>query len=131
MKNLKFLMAFLFIASLTVISCNDDDDNNIVISDDDGGVDGGDTEFVGAVYVMTNGDGQVPDTNVQGDNSIIAYGRNADGTLEPIGPVLTGGAGGDFDGGEGLDPLISAYALTKTPDNSTLQVQLDLTVLLL
>ena len=84
------------------------------------GIDGEDgddaTAFVGAVYAMTNGEGQV-DGIVQGPNTIITYGRNADGSLIPIGPVATGGNGGDFDGGEGLDPLISAYALTKTDDN--------------
>ena len=68
---------------------------------------------------MTNGAGQV-DGNVQGPNTIIAYGRDADGSLTPIGPFPTNGNGGDFDGGEGLDPLISAYALTKTPSNENL-----------
>ena len=68
---------------------------------------------------MTNGNGQVPGI-IQGPNTIITYGRRADGTLTPIGPVDTGGNGGDYDGGEGLDPLISAYALTKTDDNTSL-----------
>ncbi len=71
---------------------------------------------VGAVYAMTNGEGQVTG-NVQGPNSIIAYAQSDDGTLSRIGSYLTGGNGGDFDGGEGLDPLISAYAITKTLDN--------------
>jgi len=93
-----------------MMSCNDDD----FVDTDQGS---GDTAFVGAVYAMTNGDGQVTGTNIQGANRIVTYGRNADGTLTPIGPVDTGGNGGDFDGGEGLDPLISAYALTKTDDN--------------
>ena len=69
---------------------------------------------------MTNGNGQVDGTSVQGNNSVVAYGRNDDGSLEMIGQVDTGGNGGDFDGGEGLDPLISAYALTKTVDNNFL-----------
>ena len=51
---------------------------------------------------------------------IVAYGRAEDGTLSAIGSFPTGGNGGDFDGGEGLDPLISAYALTKTDDNENL-----------
>jgi len=68
---------------------------------------------------MTNGNGQI-DGIVQDPNVIIAYGRNSDGSLTPIGPFNTDGNGGDFDGGEGLDPLISAYALTKTDDNSSL-----------
>jgi 6-phosphogluconolactonase (cycloisomerase 2 family) len=71
---------------------------------------------VGAVYAMTNGRGQV-DGVVQGPNSIVAYAQSEDGTLTIIGDYPTGGNGGDFDGGEGLDPLISAYAITKTLDN--------------
>ena len=71
---------------------------------------------VGAVYAMTNGEGQVAG-NVQGPNAVVAYGQGEDGTLSIIGTFPTGGNGGDFDGGEGLDPLISAYAITKTPDN--------------
>jgi len=98
--------------TLIFASCSDDD---IVIPDGDGEP----INFVGAVYAMTNGNGQVPGV-VQGANTIISYGRNSDGTLTPIGPVSTGGNGGDFDGGEGLDPLISAYALTKTDDNENL-----------
>ena len=66
---------------------------------------------VGAVYAMTNGEGQIPG-NVQGPNSVVAYSQAADGTLTQIGSFPTGGLGGDYDGGEGLDPLISAYALT-------------------
>ncbi len=85
------------------------------------GDDGDDSNAtVGAVYAMTNGDGQVPGTNIQGANVIVAYGRTADGTLSAIGRFETGGNGGDYDGGEGLDPLISAYALTKTDDNEHL-----------
>lgn len=80
--------------------------------DDDVPGNGG-TDFVGAVYAMTNGNGQ--DQNPT--NSIVAYGRNGDGTLSNIGIFPTGGDGGDFDGGEGLDPLISAYAVTKSDDN--------------
>ena len=124
MKNFKFLIIGLLTISLITVSCNDDDDTNLPDqnqNDDDGDDnDDGDTaDFVGAVYAMTNGNGQI-DGNVQDDNVIVTYGRNADGSLTPIGPVQTGGQGGDYDGGEGLDPLISAYALTKTPDNSTL-----------
>ena len=81
---------------------------------------GAESGFVGAVYVMTNGDGQVAGTSVQGPNSVVVYGRNADGTLELMDEYLTGGNGGDFDGGEGIDPLISAYALVKTDDNQFL-----------
>lgn len=63
--------------------------------------------FVGAVYAMTNNFDQ---------NSVMAYGRNPDGTLAPIGEFLTGGQGAFFDDGEGLDPLISAYSLLLTED---------------
>ena len=85
-----------------------DSDNN------GGGI--GNSDAVGAVYAMTNGQGQVPG-NVQGPNSVVAYAQAADGTLTPMGSFPTGGNGGDFDGGEGLDPLISAYAITKSNDN--------------
>ena len=109
MKNYNLGLLALFSTALMFTSCSDDDDN--------GGNSGEGAAPVGAVYAMTNGEGQI-DGNVQGPNTIITYSRAADGTLTPIGPVLTGGNGGDFDGGEGLDPLISAYALTKTRDNS-------------
>ena len=63
--------------------------------------------FAGAVYAMSNDfDG----------NTIVAYGRNDDGTLQLIGEYATGGLGAAFDGGEGLDPLISAYALIPSDD---------------
>ena len=57
----------------------------------------------GAVYVQTNAlDG----------NEIASFGRNLDGTLFHIGDYSTGGAGStEFDGGEGLDPLISADSI--------------------
>ncbi|MGB5821903.1 MAG: hypothetical protein WBG90_20635 [Saonia sp.] len=120
MKNSRLFVFLLLAMTLTFMSCNDDDD--IVVEDPiaNDGDDDGTTSFVGAVYAMTNGDGQVAGSNVQGPNVIIAYGRSEDGSLTPIGPNPTGGSGGDFDGGEGLDPLISAYALTKTDDNEQL-----------
>ena len=67
--------------------------------------------FDGAVYAMTN--------NFEA-NSVVAYGRGSDGMLTMIGEVATGGAGAAFDGGEGLDPLISAYALLATDDRKYL-----------
>jgi len=137
MKKIKFLVIVTLSLGVFLTSCDGEDGINGVdgIDGQDGadgqdGVDGQDgtegqdgadgTAFVGAVYAMTNGQGQVPGTVVQGANTVIAYGRNADGSLTPIGPFSTNGNGGDFDGGEGLDPLISAYALTKTDDNSSL-----------
>ena len=57
----------------------------------------------GAVYVQTNA--------LEG-NEIAAFGRNLNGTLFHIGDYATGGAGStEFDGGEGLDPLISADSI--------------------
>lgn len=69
------------------------------------------SEFRGGVYAMTN---------EEDGNSIVAYGRRGDGTLDLIGSFATGGDGGSFDGGEGLDPLISAYAVTLANRNRTL-----------
>ncbi len=69
-------------------------------------------QFQGAVYTATNG------LDV---NEIVAFGRNADGTLSHIGDFSTGGAGStEFDGGEGLDPLISADSLIVTDDQKHL-----------
>ncbi len=98
------LMAF----GLFVSSCSDDDSGDDTI----------DSGFIGAVYAMSNGAGQVDGTSVQGNNWIGSYGRNSDGSLDLISMTPTGGLGGDFDGGEGLDPLISAYALAKSLDNN-------------
>ena len=63
------------------------------------------SNFVGAVYAMSN--------KLDG-NTIVAYGRIGNGTLELIGEYPTFGKGGTFDGGEGLDPLISANAIALT-----------------
>ncbi len=65
----------------------------------------------GAVYAMSN--------DFTG-NSVFAYDRAADGTLSLIGEFFTGGLGAAFDGGEGLDPLISAYSLLLTDNNDFL-----------
>ena len=120
MKNYSLSLLALFSTALIFTSCSDDDNAQIINQGEEAGdveEAGEEISAVGAVYAMTNGEGQVAGVE-QGPNSIITYSRAADGTLTPIGPVLTGGNGGDFDGGEGLDPLISAYALTKTRDNS-------------
>ena len=72
-----------------------------------GGRNGG-INFDGAVYVMSN--------KLDG-NSIFAYGRKADGRLKLIGEYATGGLGStDFDGGEGLDPLISEGSVVLSDD---------------
>lgn len=121
MKKINLMLIAFLVASITFVSCNSDDDATPNPDGEEQGDDGDDdVAFVGAVYAMTNGEGQVVGTNVQGPNTIIAYGRADDGSLTPIGPFPTGGNGGDYDGGEGLDPLISAYALTKTDDNENL-----------
>lgn len=61
--------------------------------------------FKGGVFAMSN--------NFAG-NSVLSYGRQADGRLSLVGEFSTGGIGAAFDGGEGLDPLISAYSLLLT-----------------
>lgn len=54
-------------------------------------------------------------------NQIAAFTRDDEGSLSFLGNYPTGGNGStDFDGGEGLDPLISAYSLINTPDNEFL-----------
>ena len=110
----KILLSACALAATLAVSCDDDDNTQ-----NSGNGDNGASNFVGAVYAMTNGQGQIAG-NEQGPNNIVAYGRNADGRLTPIDVFGTGGNGGDYDGGEGLDPLISAYALTKTRDNQQL-----------
>ena len=72
--------------------------------------DDADDGFVGAVFVATN--------DLE-NNELVSYGRFADGTLEVIGNFATGGAGStEFDGGEGLDPLISADSIVVTEDEA-------------
>ena len=69
-----------------------------------------DPSFVGAAFVATND---------LVNNELASFGRNADGTLTHIGNFATGGAGStEFDGGEGLDPLISADSVIVTEDES-------------
>lgn len=85
-----------------------DDDGNIVIGS---GGSGDDAAAAGGVFVMSN---------ILDENTIVAYSREDDGTLTQTGEFLTGGSGGDFDGAEGLDPLISAYSIINTPDNEYL-----------
>ena len=88
------------------ITISSDDDGNIVIgasSDSDGPA--------GGVFAMSN---------ILDENTIVAYARADDGTLTLVGEFPTEGLGGDFDGPEGLDPLISAYSLINTPDNEYL-----------
>ena len=66
----------------------------------------------GAVYVQTN---------ALNGNTIAAFGRNLDGKLFFIGNYPTGGLGStEFDGGEGLDPLISADSVITTDDEKYL-----------
>lgn len=91
------------------ISISTNDDGSLVISSDAGA--DADSGAAGGVFVMSN---------ILDENTIVAYSRNDDGTLDLVGEYPTGGQGGDFDGPEGLDPLISAYALINTPDNEFL-----------
>lgn len=71
------------------------------------------TAFVGAVYAGTN--------RLAG-NSIAAFGRSANGMLTPIAEYATGGLGGIFDGGEGLDPLISEDSIVAVDNRFLLAV---------
>ncbi len=81
--------------------------NDIVSAEPFGGRNGG-VNFDGAVYVMSN--------KLDG-NTIFAYGRKGDGRLKLIGEYATGGLGStDFDGGEGLDPLISEGSVILSDD---------------
>lgn len=91
------------------ISISTDDDGNIVIGASAAG-DGG-AAAAGGVFAMTN---------ILEGNSVVAYSRGDNGELTLVGEYATGGLGGDFDGAEGLDPLISAYSLINTPDNEFL-----------
>ncbi len=105
------LLSVACLASLLVIagcSSDDDDDGDIGATDT---TDPTTTTAAGGVFAMSN--------SLEG-NTIVGYQRAADGTLTLAGEFATGGLGGDFDGGEGLDPLISAYALINTPDNEYL-----------
>lgn len=90
------------------ISITTDDDGNLVIGSGGGA---NDADVAGGVFVMSN---------ILDENTIVSYSRNDDGTLELVGEYATGGQGGDFDGPEGLDPLISAYSIINTPDNEYL-----------
>jgi len=88
------------------LNVSTDENGNVVI-----GANSDAAGAAGGVFVMSN---------IQEANTIVAYSRAADGTLTAVGEYPTGGQGGDFDGPEGLDPLISAYALINTPDNEYL-----------
>ncbi len=91
------------------INLSTNDDGSLVVSTETGNTASGGA--AGGVFAMTN---------ILDDNTIVAYSRAADGTLTLVGEYSTGGLGGDFDGPEGLDPLISAYSLINTPDNNYL-----------
>ena len=87
----------------------------VPVAADDAG-DGGDSgdagDAIGAVFVGTN--------DLE-NNAIASFARAADGTLTPVGEFSTGGQGStDFDGGEGLDPLISADSIIVTEDEQFL-----------
>lgn len=106
--SLLFLLAGLFTLSSCEVFDEIDPVFDDVFNDDDSNNDAG---FKGAVYAMANG---------FSGNSIVSYGRNDDGTLTFLGDFPTGDLGAAFDGGEGLDPLISAYALERSRDGKFL-----------
>ena len=58
----------------------------------------------GGVYTMTNG---------AASNAIVAFHRAEDGTLSPLGEVVTGGRG---TGGT-VDPLVSQYSIVLSRDD--------------
>ena len=73
-------------------------------------IDADDADFIGAAFVATN--------DLE-NNELASFGRLSDGTLVHIGNFATGGAGStEFDGGEGLDPLISADSVIVTEDEN-------------
>ena len=88
------------------INLSTNNDGDLVVSTQDGA-----DNTAGGVFVMSN---------ILEGNTIVGYSRAADGILTRTGEFATGGLGGDFDGPEGLDPLISAYAIINTPDNEYL-----------
>jgi len=88
------------------IGLSTDEDGNLVISSDAAA--GDDGAAAGGVFAMSN---------ILEGNTIVSYSRASDGTLSLVGEFDTGGLGGDFDGAEGLDPLISAYSLINTPES--------------
>lgn len=63
-------------------------------------------------------DGVYAATNRFDGNTIAAFRSNADGTLDPIAEYATGGLGGIFDAGEGLDPLISEDSVLTSTTSS-------------
>ena len=124
LKTLAFsLPVLLAVSACDSLDLNDGDitvssnaDGDIVITPGGDGGDGGAAPApapaaAGGVFAMSN---------ILDANTIVAYSRAADGTLSLVGEYATGGQGGDFDGPEGLDPLISAYALINTPNNEYL-----------
>lgn len=103
-KLLKLAVSAALVSTLA--ACDGDDGQDAVSSEVQ-------QSPAGAVFVMTN-----EINNSDDGNAISAFLRNEDGTLSFNGRYETGGNGStDFDGGEGLDPLISAYSLINTPDN--------------
>ena len=96
----RFLAIFMAISLSTIVSAKG-------FSNYFGDHEKPDSQFMGAVYAMSN--------NFSA-NTVVAYGRSEDGKLTKIGEFRTGGEGAAFDGGEGLDPLISAYSLILTDD---------------
>ncbi len=101
----KTAVALSAAASALLGACGGSDDDDPVLSA---------AGFSGAVYAGTN--------RVSG-NSIVAFGRNPDGTLTPIADYQTGGLGGIFDGTtDGLDPLISEDTIVAVDNRYVLAV---------
>ncbi len=110
--NLGLIEENLSAGNDVAINLSTDENGNLVIGANDIASDLDDADAAaGGVFVMSN---------ILDENTIVAYSRAADGSLSLAGEFSTGGQGGDFDGAEGLDPLISAYAIINTPDNEYL-----------
>ena len=113
-----FALAIPAAVVLSACSSSDDDSSADLESELDNGEDasvtvpaGDDIGPAGGVFAMSN---------ILEGNTIVSYARADDGTLTLVGEFSTDGLGGDFDGDEGLDPLISAYSMINTPDNEYL-----------
>lgn len=74
-----------------------------------------------SLAATVSADGVYAATNRTEGNTIVAFRSTEDGTLTPIAEFSTGGLGGTFDAGEGLDPLISEDSVLNV-DNRFLLV---------
>lgn len=97
-------------------------------SDDDGGSTPPDEDPVGGIFALTNrhddsiqlrGDGQDPLPATDAGNEVVAYARFADGSLELVGEVPTGGIGENIRN-SGANPLASQNPLITSENGEYL-----------